>query len=86
MIRRGLAGVACALVAIAVTAGQVAAHGADGGAHTLLGPATFVLGVIVVGLAVGADARDAVTPKVADLGVGVGVVLVVGGLAVYYVV
>lgn len=82
MIRRlGLTGL---LVVLALSS-RVAAHGEGGGTHTILGPAAFVLGVLVVGLAVAADARDAVAPGVADLGVGGGLLLSLAGLVVYYV-
>lgn len=75
-----------ALTGLLATAGRVAAHGDVGGTHAVLGPAVFVLGVSVVGGAVAADARDAVSARQADAGVFAGIALVVAGLLVYYVV
>jgi hypothetical protein len=74
------------LTGLGVLPGRAAAHGDGGGTHTVLGPGLFVLGVGLVGGAVAADARDAVTPRQADAGVYAGIALVVAGLAVYYVV
>ena len=74
-----------ALAFAAVTcSGRALAHGGDGAAlHAVLGPVAFLVGAAVVAVAVTLDARDAVAPGHADLGVFLGSGLAVVGLATY---
>lgn len=62
------------------------AHGSASDEHAWLGPALFVLDIVVAGGAVALDARDAVGVREADLGVLVGGALALGGFVWYFVV
>ncbi len=75
-----------AVLALAASSGRVAAHGGGGGPHAWLGPAGFMSGVAVTGVAVVLDSRDAVDPTYADVGVFTGVGVALAGLAAYFVV
>jgi hypothetical protein len=70
---------------VLLASGRVAAHGGESDPHAVAGPIAFAIGVAVLAVAVAADARDLVRPGLADAGVAAGIVLAVGGLAVYYV-
>lgn len=78
--------VAMTTLALVASSGQVAAHGDGGGTHAWLGPAGFLVGVAVAGVAVALDSRDAVARTYADVGVFTGVGVAVAGLVVYFVV
>lgn len=74
------------VLAVLACSGRAAAHSGGGGPHAWLGPAGFLVGVAVAGAAVVLDARDAVAPRYADVGVFAGVAVALAGLAAYVVV
>lgn len=72
---------ALALVVVGCS-GRALAHGGEGASlHAVLGPVAFLVGAALVAVAVTLDARDAVAPGRADLGVLVGGALALVGVA-----
>lgn len=72
------------VVAVVACSGRALAHGGGGGTHAWAGPTAFLVGVAVAGVAVALDARDAVAPGRADLGVFAGGALALAGLLAYF--